>query len=267
METMIFETHAHYDDAAFDGDRKELLLSMAEHGIGPIVNVGADLASCRTSLALAGEYPFVYAAVGVHPSGVEELNDQLLGELKKLCLEQSVKKGGKVVAVGETGLDYNWRDGEQENEAQQKEWFGRQIQMAKEVSLPLIVHSRDAAKDTLDLMKAHRAGEAGGIVHCYSYSKELAAAYLDMGFFFGIGGVITFKNGRKLREVVEYLPMDRIVLETDCPYLSPEPYRGRRNSSLNLPLIADRIGELKGISREEVIAITRQNAMSLYGLA
>lgn len=263
---MIFDTHAHYDDEAFDEDRKELLSGMKENGIGTIVNVGASIESSRRTLALLKEYSFVYGAIGVHPSETDELNEELLEWLKNTCLEQSVKKGGKVVAVGEIGLDYYWNDEDEPDREIQKKWFERQIEMAKEVKLPVVIHSREAAKDTWDIMKAHHAGENGGIVHCYSYSKELARDFLNMGFLFGIGGVLTFKNSKKLKEVVEYLPMENIVLETDCPYLAPVPNRGKRNSSLNIPYVIQAISEIKKIEEERVIEITEKNAKKLFGL-
>lgn len=264
--TVIFDTHAHYDDEAFDEDRKELLLCMRENGIGTIVNVGASLESSQKTLALSEEYPFIYAALGVHPSETEELNDDLMEELKQTILRHCVRNGGKVVAVGEIGLDYYWNDEDEPDREIQKKWFERQIALAREVRLPVIIHSREAAKDTFEIMKEQKAGENGGIVHCYSYSRELARDFLNMGFSFGIGGVLTFKNSKKLKEVVEYLPMDRILLETDCPYLSPVPNRGKRNSSLNLPYVVQAVSEIKGIAKEQVIEITEKNARKLFGL-
>ena len=260
---MIFETHAHYDDEAFEQDRAALLSVMKEHGIGTIVNIAADLESCQTTLALSEEYSFVYAALGVHPSGTGELTEASLKWIADLCRERSVKKGGKVVAVGEIGLDYHWEEPDRDI---QRKWFERQMEMAREVSLPLVIHSRDAAKDTCEIMKAHRAAEIGGIVHCYSYSRELAREFLDMGFSFGIGGVVTFNNAKKLKETVEYLPMENIVLETDSPYLAPVPFRGKRNSSLNLRYVAEEIGRIKQIETEKVIEMTERNAIRLFGL-
>lgn len=263
---MIFDTHAHYDDEAFDEDRKALLLSMKENGVGTIVNVGADIESSKMSLALSEEYSFIYAALGVHPSGTKELNEDQMEWLKKTALAYSAQNGGKVVAIGEIGLDYYWNDEDEPDKTVQKKWFERQIVLAKEVGLPIIIHSREAAKDTCEIVKAKQAGENGGIVHCYSYSKELARDFLDMDFSFGIGGVVTFKNSRKLKEVVEYLPIDRILLETDCPYLSPVPNRGKRNSSLNLPYVVQTISEIKGIEPERVVEITQDNARKLFGI-
>lgn len=252
---MIFETHAHFDDDAFNEDRDILLKSLAENGIGTVVNVGASLASTRTTIELSEKYPFVYGAVGVHPSEVAELNEDNFAWLKKQCDRK------KIVAVGEIGLDYYWPEPEHEL---QKKWFGRQIELAKEVKLPIIIHSRDAAQDTIEVMKQYQADEVGGIVHCYSYSKELTDTFLDMGFYFGIGGVVTFKNSKKLKEAVEYLPIEKIVLETDSPYLTPEPNRGKRNSSLNLPYIAQAVADLKGMTYDEVVAVTEENAKKLF---
>lgn len=252
---MIFDSHAHYDDEVFDGDREQLLTSFKEHGIGRVINVGASLESCKITLQLIRQYPFIYGAMGVHPSETGELDEESFAWLCGQCTTD------KVVAVGETGLDYHWKEPEP---SVQKMWFERQMELAREVKLPVIIHSRDAAKDTLDMMKALHAGDIGGVIHCFSYTKEIAREYLDMGYYFGIGGVITFQNAKKLKEAVEYIPADRILLETDSPYLAPEPNRGRRNTSLNLPYVAQKIAELKGISCEEVVEITERNAEKLF---
>lgn len=255
---MIFESHAHYDDEAFDEDREVLLTSLKAHGIDKVINVGASLASCEMTLKLMQEYPFIYGAMGVHPSETAELNEQNFAWLSRQCTHE------KVVAVGEIGLDYHWKE---PDASVQKIWFERQAELAREVGLPVIIHSRDAAKDTLDMMKAFHAGEIGGVVHCYSYTKEMAREYLDMDFYFGIGGVITFQNAKKLKEAAAYIPLDKILLETDSPYLAPEPYRGRRNSSLNLPAVAQALAELKGVSYEEVVETTCRNAYRLFRIA
>ena len=252
---MIFDTHAHYDDEAFDEDRGILLSSMKSSGIGNIVNIGADMKSSQVSIELASEYDFIYAAVGVHPSEVEELTDEHMDELEKWAALD------KVVAIGEIGLDYHYPD---TDKVLQKKWFVKQLEVAAKVKLPVVIHSRDAAKDTLDIMKELEADEIGGVVHCYSYGVEMAREYLDMGYYFGIGGVVTFTNSKKLKEVVSYLPLDKIVLETDCPYLSPVPNRGKRNSSLNLPYVVSAIADIKQISEEEVIEATTKNAFDLY---
>ncbi len=254
---MIFDTHAHYDDERFDEDRDALLRSMKEAGIGNIVNIGANMASSQRSLDLAEEYDFMYAAVGVHPSDCAELDDEKIEKLKEMS------SFPKCVAIGEIGLDYYWPEPEHDL---QKKWFKRQIALAREVELPIIVHSRDAAADTVDILKSENAGELGGVVHCFSYSKEVAQECVKMGFYIGIGGVLTFKNGRKMKEVAEAIPMERIILETDCPYLAPEPFRGKRNSSLYLPYVVSAMAQIKGISEEEVISITEANAREMYRL-
>lgn len=252
---MIFDTHAHYDDEAFDEDREELLASLPARGIGKVINIGASLQSTKTTVELAQRYPFLYAAVGVHPEGVTELTEESMDWLKELC------KLDKTVAIGEIGLDYYWDEPEREL---QKQWFRRQLQLAREVKLPVVIHSREAAKDTIDIMKEEHSEEIGGVIHCYSYTKESAKTFLDMGFSFGIGGVLTFKNAKKLKEAVEYIPMDRILLETDCPYLAPVPYRGKRNSSLYLPHVVEELAAIKGILREEVERITMENALRVF---
>ena len=253
---MIFETHAHYDDAAFDEDRQEVLEGMDALGVETVINVCAEVESLERTVALMEQYPHVYGAVGIHPDDAGKMNDQVLAKIRKLCAHE------KTVAVGEIGLDYYW---DKENHSVQKEWFCRQMEVAREEKLPFIIHSRDAAKDTLDLMKELRAGEmSGGVIHCFSYSRELAREYLNMGLYIGIGGVVTFKNGKKLKEVTEYTPLDRILLETDSPYLAPVPNRGKRNTSWNLPYVAEEIARIKGISTEEVIKVTRENARKLF---
>ncbi len=251
----IFDTHAHYDDEAFDKDRDELLGSLDAKGIGTVVNVGASIQSTKETLQLTRQYPFVYGAAGVHPNETGELNDNLMDWLRYITRED------KIVAVGEIGLDYHWEEPEPKI---QKYWFVRQLALAREERLPVIIHSRDAARDTLDIIKAERAKETGGVIHCFSYGVDLAREYLQMGFYLGIGGVVTFHNARKLKEVVKYAPLDQLVLETDCPYLAPEPYRGRRNSSLNLIYVAEQIGQIKNIPADEVISVTSRNAKRLY---
>lgn len=254
---MIFETHAHYDDGAFDEDRDVLLASMPQNNIKYIVNVGASLNSTAASIALAEKYPYVYAAAGVHPNETAELNEDNFKCLREQCNHK------KVVAIGEIGLDYYWDEPEHDI---QKKWFVRQLKLAKEIKKPVIIHSRDAAKDTYDIMVQEKADEIGGVVHCYSYSAEMALDYVKMGFYIGVGGVVTFKNGKKMKEVVDAVPIDKILLETDSPYLSPEPNRGKRNSSLNLSYVADAIAEIKGISPQEVIDITYENAIKMYAI-
>ena len=255
----IFDTHAHYDDEAFDEDRDEVLKSLAENGIGKLVDIGASIDSCKRAQKISHEYDFAYCALGVHPTEIGDLNDETCKWLREQCMNDE-----KCVAVGEIGLDYYWDDTKPED---QKKWFEWQMELAREIEKPIIIHSREAAKDTVDMMKAAKAGEIGGVVHCYSYSKEMAREFLDMDFYFGIGGVLTYKNARKLVETVEYLPLEKIVLETDCPYLSPVPNRGKRNSSLNIPYVVTCMSQIKGISEEEIIKATWDNAHRLYRIA
>lgn len=256
MKAMIFDSHAHYDSRQFDEDRDALLSSMQENGIGTIVNSGADWDSVTEVVELAQKYPFVYAAVGMHPDEVGELNEERFQFMKEQCRKE------KVVAVGEIGLDYYW---DTESHEVQKKWFVRQLELARELDLPIIIHSRDAAEDTMQIMKEHAQG-LRGVIHCFSSSKELAKEYVKMGFYIGIGGVVTFKNGKKLKEIAQEIPLNRILLETDCPYLAPVPYRGQRNSSLYIPHIAQEIANLRGISYEEVVAQTEQNGKELFGI-
>lgn len=252
---MIFDTHAHYDDEKFDSDREDLLASMEEHGIGTIVDVGSNMETSAWIVEAVKRYPMMYGAVGVHPSDTAKMTEKDIDTLKQYSTMD------KIVAIGEIGLDYYWD--EPERKIQQK-FFEAQMQLAREVDLPMIIHSRDAAQDTKDMMKNAHAEDIGGVIHCFSYSKEMAREFLNMGFYIGIGGVVTFKNAKTLKEVTAYAPLDRIVLETDCPYLAPEPNRGKRNSSLNLNYVAEAISQIKGIDKEELIAVTEENARRLY---
>lgn len=254
---MIFESHAHYDDEAFDEDRDELLSGMAGKGVGFIINVGANLKTTENTVRLTEQYPFVYGAAGVHPADVEELDEEKMAWLREQCGRD------KIVAVGEIGLDYHWPEPAAKV---QKRWFVRQLELAAETGLPVIIHSRDAAKDTLDILKQFHGPAAGGVIHCFSYSKEMAEEFLKLGYYFGIGGVVTFSNAKKLKEAVRALPADKLLLETDSPYLAPVPYRGKRNSSLNLGLIAQAVAEIKGMTCEEVVRITAENAARLFSV-
>ena len=255
----IFDTHAHYDDEAFDEDRDKLLSSLYNSGVKMIVDVGASMGSSKKALDLSCTYSYVYSAIGLHPDSVDEATGENMQWLKENATENE-----KVVSIGEIGLDYYWRD---DNKKEQAECFVKQMDVAREVNLPVIIHSRDAAKDTLDIMKANKAGELGGVVHCFGYGTEMAREYLNMGMYIGIGGVVTFKNGRKMKEVVEYAPLDRIVIETDCPYLSPEPYRGKRNDSGRLIHVVEEIARIKNIDKETVIKVTCSNALKMYGIS
>ena len=254
---MIFDTHAHYDDEAFDNDREALIRSLPEAGIGRVVNIAASPESIEECLDLAHRFPYVYCALGIHPEHCAEMDEALLEEIWKKLRDE------KAVAVGEIGLDYYWPEPDREI---QKHWFARQLQLAAEVDLPVVIHSREAAADTMRIMKENHAEKVGGVVHCYSYSVELAREFVKMGFYIGIGGVLTFKNARKLVEVAREIPLERLLLETDCPYLAPVPYRGKRNCSLYLPHVVAKLAELKGITEEEVIRVTEHNAETMYRL-
>lgn len=252
---MIFDSHAHYDDEAFEEDREELLSSIPKEGIGRIVNVGASISSSKASIELAKNYDYIYASVGVHPSDTGELNEE---NYQELC---AMMDSEKVVAVGEIGLDYYWDTPDREI---QKKWFVRQLRTAIEKKKPVIIHSRDAAAETLDIMKAEKPWDAGGVIHCFSYSVEIAKEYLNRGYYIGIGGVLTFQNGKKLKEVAEYTPIEQILLETDCPYLAPVPNRGKRNSSLNLKYVVETLAQIKGMTPQQIEEITYKNACKLY---
>lgn len=254
---MIFETHAHYDDEKFDNDRDLLIQELLSGKICNIINVGASIESTKTSIALAEKYEQVYAAAGVHPSDIDGLNEETFAWLKE-CADHK-----KVVAIGEIGLDYYW-DKEPEVQEAQRYWFRRQMELAREVNLPVIIHSRDAAEDTMKIMKEVHAEEIPGVIHCYSYSPEMAKEFVKMGYYIGIGGVVTFKNAKKLKETAALIPLERILLETDAPYMAPEPHRGTRNDSGKLTFVAEKIAEIKGITVEEVEEVTCQNARKLF---
>ena len=254
---MIIESHTHMDDSAFDEDRDSLIQEIKNSGIEYMMNISASLKSIKTSIELAKQYDFIYASVGVHPSESQELNNENFQWLKEQIAFEKVK------AIGEIGLDYYWQEPEKEI---QQHWFREQLRLAHEVNLPIIIHSREAAADTYSIMKEENADKLNGVIHCFSYTKETARDYLNWNYYFGIGGVITFQNAKKLKEAVEYIPIENIVLETDSPYLAPIPFRGKRNSSLNLPLIAQGIADIKKMDVEKVMEITSQNAKKLYRL-
>lgn len=256
MYAGIFESHAHYTDEAFDEDRDELLANSRENGIEYIIEVGASMESTRECVALAAKYDNVYAAVGVHPSDTAPLTDDFIDYMR-----QQVLNNKKVVAIGEIGLDYYWNEPEPEI---QKKWFIKQLDLAVETGAPVIIHSRDAAKDTLDILSLPQYKGIRGVIHCYSYSPEMAQIFLKMGYHIGVGGVVTFKNAKKLVETVEMTPLDRILTETDSPYMAPVPNRGTRNDSRNIRYVADKIAELKGVSVREVIDTTNENARKLF---
>ncbi len=252
---MIFETHAHFNDKRYEEDREEIISSLPLKGIKRVVNISASWQDYLDTLALADQYPHIFAAVGIHPDHVGELDEERLEEIRRSCRKD------KVVAVGEIGLDYHW---DVEPRQTQKLWFRRQLELAMEEDLPVVIHSRDAAQDTFDMMKMVHAGSTGGIIHCFSASAEMAKEYVRLGYMIGVGGVVTFKNARVLKEVVAQIPLESIVVETDCPYLAPAPHRGKRNSSLYLPLIIGEIARIKGVEPETVEQQTYHNACKVY---
>lgn len=255
---MIFDTHAHYDDDAFKDDLDAVIAAFPEYGIGRAVDPASTKESVDRVIRVTEQYPCIYGALGIHPEECGEMTEEDLEEIReKLRLP-------KMVAVGEIGLDYHWDTPSREI---QKHWFRRQIELAEEENKPIIVHSRDAAADTLSITRDLCAGNAGGVIHCFSYSVEVAEEFIKMGFYIGVGGVVTFKNSRKLKEVVQSIPVERIVLETDSPYMAPVPHRGERNCSLYLPYVVQVIAQLKNMDPDEVTRQTEKNAENLYHLS
>ena len=278
----IFDTHAHLCDATFDDEREAIIADLGAHGVGAFTEIGFDLPSSRAALALAERYPQVYAAVGFHPDHSDHLRDEDVETLR-----QMVENDQKIVAIGEIGLDYHYtREGilrraaasgqepDQESLATadpepeiQKACFRRMLQLARALGLPINVHSREAAQDTYDLIVEEHGYENSGIIHCFGYPVEMAERFVKLGLYVGVGGVVTFKNSRKLKEVVERIPIERIVLETDCPYMAPVPKRGTRNDPRNLPYVVEEIAALRQMDPAEVIRITTENAKRVYRIS
>ena len=251
---MLFDTHAHMNDPAFDEDREEVLLGLQEKGVALMMNIGCSLASSRDCVAMANKYPFVYATVGTHPDTADEVDDTVLEEYRKLCKQES-----KVKAIGEIGLDYYYETIPREI---QQRAFRLQMELARELQLPVVVHERNAHDDGMRIVKEFKG--VTGVFHCYSGSAEMARQLVDMGWYIGFTGVLTFKNARKAVETAQSIPLDRIVLETDCPFMAPEPFRGKRNDPGYLYRMAERLAEIRGISLEEVHRITTENGKRLY---
>lgn len=252
---LLFDTHAHYDDGQFDEDRTALLSSMAENGVGLIVNPGCDVATSRFACGLAEQYPFVYAAAGIHPSCVKEAGETDLEEIERLLSLE------KTVALGEIGLDYYWDTSFREK---QLAFFRRQMALAEKHQKPVILHDREAHQDCFDVVKSYPAVK--GVYHCYSGSAEMAKELLKLGYYLSFTGVITYKNARRAEEVIRIVPDDRIMIETDSPYLAPVPNRGKRNDSRNVRFVAEKIAEIKEMPVEEVIRQTRENGKRFYGI-
>ena len=254
---MLFDTHAHYYDRRFDCDRDDILSSMKENNVGYIINAGCDVKSTKECIALSEKYDFCYATAGFHPGNIRgEVTEGDLLEIEKLASHPSVK------AIGEIGLDYHY---EGFDKLQQQDIFAKQISIAERLNMPIIIHSRDACADTLDVLRSEYK-ETGGVWHCFGESVETAKIALRLGLSFSIGGTVTFSNNRRAVEAVEYIPLENILLETDAPYLAPPPHRGKRNSSLYIHLVAEKIAEIKRITPEEVENATTENAKKLFGI-
>ena len=254
MYNNIFDSHAHYTDKAFNEDREIMLGSLKESGVCGIINCGADIESSVSSVDLASKYDYIYAACGIHPEEADKTPENYIDILRDLA------KNEKCVAIGEIGLDYYWR---QDTKDLQKELFEKQILLSKELDLPIIVHDREAHGDTMEILKKHRPK---GVLHCFSGSPETAAEVLKLGMYIGLGGALTFKNARKAVEVAQMLPLDRLLLETDCPYMAPVPMRGKRNNSGYIPFVAEKVAEIKGIDPQSVLDITAENTKRLFNI-
>ena len=251
---MLFDTHAHLDDRAFDADREALLASLPGQGLGLVMNPGCSLESSRNASRLAQEYDYIYAAAGSHPDAADEVNGDVLEEYRKLC-----KLSPKIKAIGEIGLDYHYEDIPREI---QLKAFRSQMELARELNLPVIVHEREAHEDGMAVVRDFP--EVTGVFHCDSGSAEMARQLVDRGWYIGFTGVLTFKNARKAVEVASSIPLERIVLETDCPYMAPEPFRGKRNHPGYLYRMAEKLAEIRGLSMEEIQTITEENGKRLY---
>lgn len=254
---MLFDSHAHYDDEKFQDDRDEVLSKANKDGISYILNAATDIDTSLMSIEFAEKFDFVYASVGVHPHSASILDDSTFEKISELAGKP------KVVAIGEIGLDYYY---DYSPKDVQKYWFKRQLDLAVELSMPAIIHDRDAHEDIINIIRESQISQVGGVMHCFSGSVEMAKILLDMGFYLSFGGPVTFKNARKAIEVLQYVPMDRMLIETDSPYLSPEPLRGKRNDSRNVRLVAEKIAEIKGLDFEVVASVTLNNARRLFGI-
>ncbi len=254
---MLIDSHAHLDDKRFNRDRKKLIENFENDGLELVVNIGADLKSSIDSVKLAEEYENIYAAVGVHPHSAKELDDDMLEIIRSFASRE------KVVAIGEIGLDYYYDNSPRDV---QKIWFKKQLDLAKEVDLPVVIHTRDASQETFDILKEAQDGTLRGVLHCYSGSLEMALEYIKMGFYISIAGPVTFKNSKESKKVAQGVPLERLLIETDSPYLTPEPNRGKRNEPAYVRYVAAEIAELRGISYEELIEATSRNTKELFGI-
>lgn len=254
---MLFDSHAHYDDEQFSKDRFELLDSMGENNVGYIMNACSSLSDLPKLFELAERYDFIYLSAGIHPHEVSDLCEADMERLKQACRHPRVR------AVGEIGLDYYYDHAPRDI---QRKWFARQVELAKELKMPVVIHDRDAHGDTMRTLRDHHVKEIGGEFHCYAGSVEMAREILDWGMYIAFGGSLTFKKSVKPVEVARYVPLERILIETDCPYLTPEPYRGKRNNSIYMKYVAQKLAEIKGVSVEEIERITTENAKRCFGI-
>ncbi len=257
MENKFIDSHAHLDDERFDLDRVELINSLYENDIETVLNPGADLKTSKAAVALADKYSFIYAAVGCHPHDSKYMNDETMNIFRELC------KNKKVIGIGEIGLDYYYDNSDRET---QKLWFREQIKLAKELDLPYIVHDRDAHEDIFRIMKEEQYSGTRGILHCYSSSVEMAREFVKLGFYISLGGPVTFKKAKTPKQVAKEIPLDRLLIETDCPYLTPEPYRGKRNEPKYVKYIAEEIAAIREVSIEVIAQKTKENFMRLFNL-
>ncbi len=255
---MLFDSHAHYDDEKFDSDRDEILGSMRENNVGYIMNSCSSLNDLPKMFGIAEKYPFVYLSAGIHPHEVSDLCEEDMERLEKACGHERVK------AVGEIGLDYFYDNSPRDL---QKKWFARQVELAKKLNMPIVIHDRDAHADTMDILRDADVRDIGGEFHCYAGSVEMAREILDWGMYIAFGGSLTFKKSVRAVEVAKYVPLDRIMIETDCPYLTPEPHRGKRNSSLYIKYVAEKLADIKGVSVEEIEKVTAENAKKCFGIS
>ena len=252
---MFIDSHAHLDDERFDDDRETVIKNLKTDQIDIVINIGADIASSKSTLNLAQTYDNIYSVVGVHPHSVSELVGVGLDEIESLARHE------KTVAIGEIGLDYYYENSPKQL---QKEYFIEQIRLAKKLDLPIVIHSREAVKDTLDIIKSEKSSNLRGVMHCFSSSVEIAKEYVKLGFYIAIGGVVTFKNARVTKEVAKYVPLESLLIETDCPYLAPEPFRGKRNEPKYIKYTAEEIAKIKEVDLEEIAKITSANVKKLF---
>lgn len=253
---MLFDTHAHFDDPQFDSDRDEVIKSLADDGVTRVMNIGANMETSEKAIEIANKYDFIYATVGVHPCDTYDMTDEDIERLRIMA-----KNNPKVRAIGEIGLDYHFDDTKPDI---QKEWFIKQLHLAKELNMPVVIHDRDSKGDAIEILK--REGISNGVMHCFSGSAETARELVKMGFMISFTGVLTFKNARRAVEACRSIPIERLMIETDCPYMAPEPHRGERNYSGYVKYVARKMTEIKGLSYEETARITMENGLRFYGI-